>query len=143
MVWAWKGSRSFFIEQEWLSQEWFKIHGAIIVYIQAMNLGPSSIRSVGRYFALQYLSDQRGALVRMSYSWRRGELALGKSWSFFVREWRKKFSLYATWVGVNPSTDCVSWYEFLDVWGDLLLSGRAELGGFPYVVWAGEVQEAF
>ena len=75
---------------------------------------------------------------------RRGELVLGQSWSFFVREWRKKFSLYATWVGVNPSTDCVSWYEFLDAWGDLLLiSGRAELGGFPYVVWAGEVQEAF
>ncbi len=26
MVWAWRGSRSFFIEQEWLSQEWEKIH---------------------------------------------------------------------------------------------------------------------
>ena len=74
---------------------------------------------------------------------RRGELVLGKSWSFFVREWRKKFSLYATWVGVNPSTGCISWYEFLDAWGDLLLSGRAELGGFPYVVWVGEVQEVF
>jgi hypothetical protein len=58
-------------------------------------------------------------------------------------EWRKKFPTYATWVGLNPSTVSVSWYEFLDAWGDLLLSGRAELGGLLYVVWAGKVQEAF
>lgn len=143
MVWAWKGSREFWIDQDWLSKEWEKIHGAIIVYIRRMNLSVQDIRAVGRYFALQYLSDQRGALVRMSYSWRRGEVALGKSWEFFKREWRKKFSTFATWVGLNPSTVSVSWYEFLDAWGDLLLSGRAELGGFLYVVWAGEVQEAF
>lgn len=79
----------------------------------------------------------------MSYSWQRGEVALGKSWEFFKGEWRKKFSMYATWVGLNPSMVSVSWYEFLDAWSDLLLSGRAELEGFPYVVWAGEVQEAF
>jgi hypothetical protein len=143
MIWGWKGDRELWIPQAWLSDEWEKIHGAPIVYIRKMNLSTTDIRRVGRYFALQYLSDQRGALVRMSYSWRRGEVALGKSWEYFKSEWRKKFSVYSTWCGLNPSTVSVTWYEFLDAWGELLLTGRTELAGFPYVVWEGVVQEMF
>ena len=71
MVWAWQGTRPLIIEQKWLSEQWHRIHGAPIVWIRRMDLAKDSIRRGGRYFALQYLSDQRGALRRISWSWRR------------------------------------------------------------------------
>ena len=58
MVWAWAGDRQFITYyQKLLSETWATIHGAPIVFIRRMNLAKDSIRRVGRYFALQYLSD--------------------------------------------------------------------------------------
>jgi len=66
MVWAWQGERSFYIPQDWISTEWERIHGAPVTWVRKMRVDRKDIRCVGRYFALQYLSDQRGALVRMA-----------------------------------------------------------------------------
>ena len=53
-----------------------------------MRLSKEDIRRVGRYFAVQYLSDQRSALKRISWSWKRSRFALGKTWSFMVKQFR-------------------------------------------------------
>jgi hypothetical protein len=38
MVWAWRGARSFYVPQAWLSEQWEKIHGAPVVWVRKMGL---------------------------------------------------------------------------------------------------------
>lgn len=96
MIWAWHGGREFIVDYHWLSGQWEKIHGAWAVWIRRMRLSKEDIRRVGRYFAVQCLSDQRGALKRISWSWRRSRFALGKTWSFMVKQFRLR-SKESTW----------------------------------------------
>lgn len=63
---AWRGSRTFWIDQRWLSKAWEKIHGAPIVHIQALH-GARAIRVQSAYVASQYVARQSGK-VRLSYS---------------------------------------------------------------------------
>jgi hypothetical protein len=127
MVWAWRGNREFVIDQRWLSESWARIHGAPIVFIRRMNLAKDSIRRVGRYFALQYLSDQRGALIRMSWSWQRSRFALGKGWSLLVSEFRSRSKWKA---GLPDST----FGELLVAWEKLLEFGWCRSGANTYCV---------
>jgi hypothetical protein len=142
MIWGWQGDRSFIIDQHWLSEQWERIHGAPIVFIRRMNLSKDDIRRIGRYFALQYLADQRGALVRMSWSWRRSRFAIGKSWKTLCRSWRQ----------INKLRDARSWKydepelpfsELLIAWEDLLTRGWCQLGGILFCAEGREVQELF
>jgi hypothetical protein len=127
MVWAWTGPREFIVDQGWLSTTWATIHGAPIVFIRRMNLAKESIRRVGRYFALQYLSDQRGALVRMSWSWQRSRFAIGKAWSLLVSEFHSR----SKWnCGLPDST----FQELLAAWEKLLELGWCRFGMHTYCV---------
>ncbi len=82
-----------------------------------MDLSKQSIKNVGRYFALQYLSDQRGALRRVSWSWRRSRFAIGKGWNFMKRAFR--FVRYnANQVRKGDSTVSeVTFQDLLIAWG--------------------------
>jgi len=142
MVWAWGGDREFVIDQKLLSDLWATIHGAPIVFIRRMNLGKDSIRRVGRYFALQYLSDQRGALVRMSWSWKRSRFAIGKAWAFMIREFRKR-SRESTWCGTNPGLVDVSFADLLVAWEKLLSRGWCLLGETIFCVQKRNIIELF
>lgn len=142
MIWAWQGDREFIVDQKWLSEQWEKIHGAFIVFIRRMNLEKDSIRRVGRYFALQYLADQRGALVRMSWSWKRSKFALGKAWAFMLKAYRAR-STFATWTGTNPGGVEVSFQDLLHAWEELLTDGCCVLGETLFIVRDREVVELF
>jgi hypothetical protein len=127
MVWAWAGDREFIIDQRWLSEMWAAIHGTPIVFIRRMHLAKDSIRRVGRYFALQYLSDQRGALIRMSWSWKRSRFAIGKAWSLLIRE----FVSRTKHVGGLPDS---TFPELLVAWEKLLEFGWCRFGVYTYCV---------
>jgi hypothetical protein len=142
MVWAWQGDREFIVDQRWLSNQWAEIHGAPIVWIRRMNLSKQDIRRVGRYFALQYLSDQRGALKRISWSWKRSRFALGKTWSFMVKQFKAR-SKYSSWCGVNSGLVEVSFQDLLVAWEDLLSRGWCVLGSTLFSVEGREVKELF
>src|SRR5262245_15143600 len=143
MVWAWAGDREFIVDQRWLSQQWEKIHGARIVWVRRMNLSKQSIKNVGRYFALQYLSDQRGALRRVSWSWRRSRFAIGKGWTFMKRAFR--FVRYND----NQARKCdggvgeVTFQDLLVAWEELLSVGSCILGSVLFAVEDREVRELF
>lgn len=142
MVWGWLGDRSFIIEQRWLSEQWQKIHGAPVVWIRRMGLEKHDIRSVGRYFALQYLADQRGALVRMSWSWRRSRFAIGKAWKFMCRSLRRINHERQALDWRNPREE-VSFSELLIAWEKLLSVGWCTLGEVLFCVEGREVCELF
>jgi hypothetical protein len=142
MVWAWIGSRSFYVPQVWLSETWDAIHGAPIVYVRKMELCRTSIKRVGRYFALQYLADQRGALVRMSWSWWRSRVAIARGWEKLKKEFRKRNNV-ATWTGCNPDMETVTFTEVLNTWESLLREGAAMLGGTLFEVRDREIMEVF
>jgi hypothetical protein len=143
MVWAWAGDRTFIIDQGWLSDQWDTIHGAYIVYIRRMNLAKDSIRRVGRYFALQYLADQRGALVRMSWSWKRSKFAIGKGWKYMLRALR--FARY----NVNQArkrgreVNEVNFPDLLVAWEELLSEGVALFGSTLFIVRNREITDVF
>jgi hypothetical protein len=142
MVWAWQGGREFIIEQRWLSEQWEKIHGARIVWIPRMRLSKEDIRRVGRYFALQYLSDQRGALKRISWSWKRSRFALEKTWSFMAKQFRLR-SKESTWCGVNPGLVDVTFQDLLIAWEKLLEHGWCVLGSTGSVSRVGRLESCF
>ena len=124
------------------AQQWAVIHGAIIVFIRRMNLGKDSIRRVGRYFALQCLSDQRGALVRMSWSWKRSRFAISKAWAFMLKAYKAR-STSSTWCGINPGLVDISFSDFLAAWENLLSRGWCVLGSTIFVSKDREVIELF
>ena len=142
MVWAWVGDRQFIIDQKWLSEQWATIHGAPIVYIRWMNLAKDSIRRVGRYFAVQYLSDQRGALVRMSWSWKRSRFAIGKAWKFMCRAlWQiNRHRQACDWRHPQPD---LPFSDLLIAWENLLDRGWCVLGSTLFVSKDRQVVELF
>ncbi len=143
MVWAWAGDRSFIVDQKWLSQQWARIHGAPIVFIRRMNLGKDSIRRVGRYFALQYLADQRGALVRMSWSWRRSKFAIGKAWAFMVKVFRRGKRIRVSWTESEEPFRDTTFPELLAAWEELLVDGVCVFGQKLFAVHERQVVELF
>jgi len=142
MVWAWRGERSFYIPQAWLSDTWADIHGAPIVYVQKMGLSRADVRFVGRYFAVQYLADQRGALVRMSWSWWRSRVALARGWETLKRLGRERSDV-ATWCGRNPGLVEATWSDIISAWESILREGQAVLGDTLLIVRGRDVVEAF
>jgi hypothetical protein len=108
-----------------------------------MNLAKDSIRRVGRYFALQYIADQHGALVRMSWSWKRSRIAIGKGWKFMLRLLRcvRHDAHYARKLG-RDGTD-VSFEDLLVAWEELLREGSAVLGERLLAVRFREIIDAF
>src|SRR3990170_7806444 len=81
---------SLYVEQEWLSKEWEKSHGAAIVYIKRYKKGFYSRKRVSKYLVCQYLAGQFGN-IRMGWSWKRTfSIPINKAWRLFCRLFRKK-----------------------------------------------------
>jgi hypothetical protein len=142
MVWAWAGDRPLIVEQKWLSEQWERIHGAKIVWIRRMGLEKKDIRTVSRYFALQYLANQGDALVRMSWSWRRARFAIGKGWKFMWRALRRINRRRQAQDWRYPCDD-VPFSELLIAWEELLSVGSCTLGSVLFVVENREIEELF
>ena len=142
MVWAWAGDRALIVEQKWLSEQWERIHGAKIVWIRRMGLEKKDIRTVSRYFALQYLANQGDALVRMSWSWRRSRFAIGKAWKFMCRALRRINRERQAQDWQYPCED-VPFSELLLAWEELLSLGSCTLGSILFVVENREIEELF
>jgi len=134
MIWAIKSERAVWIPQAWLSETWEKLHGARIVWISRIKKNERSIKRVSRYMACQYLADQ-SLLERMSWSWWRSTVAIGKAWEIFSREtWRGICDVY-TWIGENPFGRSITKREKYSAWEKLLTQGWCMLGrGAFYVV---------
>lgn len=119
-------SRPVYIPQKFLSSLWYRYHASSVVYIQRMGRGTADMRRVSRYLCTQYLADQ-SALVRISYSWWRCRVALGKGWGFIKKEMRSMGS------GTVKLADAVT------AWGSLLWCGEGSLGGHTYRILDREV----
>jgi hypothetical protein len=126
VVWAWRGQRSFYVPQAWLSSEWERIHGASIVWVSRIGGDESDRSKVSRYMVAQYCGNQSG-FVRFSYSWWKCDFALSKSWETLKRMasvtfpdedakwgWRREY--------VRPLCEVIA------SWEALLRDGHALLG---------------
>lgn len=81
MVIAWKGPRTFWVPQPWISSQWQELHGAKVAWITSYGGGDRNRKRVSRYFVSQYFAGQ-SALVRYSWSWKRlGAKGMAKLWS--------------------------------------------------------------
>jgi hypothetical protein len=81
---------SLYIEQEWLSKEWERIHGAYIVYIKRYKKGAYSRKKVSKYLVSQYLAGQ-SCTVRMGWSWKRTfNIPISKTWKLFCKLFKNK-----------------------------------------------------
>jgi hypothetical protein len=63
------GDVSLYVDQKWLSEEWEKIHGAIIVYVKRYRSGSLSRGRVSRYLVSQYMAGQ-DAQAHVSWTWK-------------------------------------------------------------------------
>jgi hypothetical protein len=63
------GNESLYVDQGWLSEEWEKIHGAIIVYVKRYRGGTLSRGRVSRYLVSQYMAGQ-DAQAHVSWTWK-------------------------------------------------------------------------
>jgi hypothetical protein len=88
-----------------------------------------------------YLSGQ-SALKRISWSWKRSRFALGKTWSFMVKQFRLR-SKESTWCGVNPVLVDVTFQDLIVAWEKLLEHGWCVLGSTLFGVEGREVKELF
>lgn len=78
----WAGNGSLYVEQKWLSEQWDEIHGARIVWVRRYRYG--SRGRLSRYMVSQYMSGQRGAGMRISWSWKATMgLPLKRAWRTF------------------------------------------------------------
>jgi hypothetical protein len=160
IFWAWKGERSFFVPQQWLSDEWKRIHGAWIVDIQEVRGSRDDVGRVSRYFVTQYCTEQR-ALCRLSWSWWELPVGLARGWESVKRLGRLGFldgwrvSHTAPWKDlkerVRTTAHIPSYhYEYLftmpelvTAWEHLLEFGEGFLGGTLLEFRGRDVVEVF
>jgi len=124
IVWAWRGSRSFYVPQAWLSSEWNRIHGAPVVWIAPIGGSRRDAHFTSRYMVTQYCVEQNG-FKRLSWSWSRLPFALVSSWETLKRlashsylddgfRWQRHYVLTIS--------------EVVAAWEHLLESGSALVG---------------
>jgi hypothetical protein len=140
ILWAWQGSRSFYIPQEWLSGEWQRIHRAPVVWVSRVGSGKWDRHRVGKYMVTQYCANQRG-FEHLSYSWWSLPFSLARGWEtvkalasvcFWDDErfrWRREYVL--------PMSQVIS------AWEHLLDSGSCILGEMLLEVQGRNVVEVF
>jgi hypothetical protein len=94
----WAAETSLYVEQAWLSEEWGKIHGATYVWINRYRRGTKG--RLSRYMVSQYMSGQKGAGVRISWSWKTTfTVPIRAAWRMFKRAWHGESfkGLIAAW----------------------------------------------
>jgi hypothetical protein len=121
LIWAIKSERAVWIPYEWLRANWLDIHGAYEVHIKRISEGKGNIKRVTKYVASQYLAGQ-SSQVRLTWSWWRDGLAIGRAWDTFKKTCRK-CSEFSTWIGENTSTLTMSREEMVKGWNKLLEVG--------------------
>jgi hypothetical protein len=140
VIWAWRGPRSFYVPQSWLSAEWQRIHGARVVWVERLRPGDQSRKSVARYVVTQYCANQK-ALVRLSWSWWGLTVALASGWESLKRLASETYrdDERKRWVRnyVRPMAEVVA------AWQSLLTSGGALLGETWLEVRGRDVVEVF
>jgi hypothetical protein len=132
MVWAIETPRRVYIAQKWLSQQWSEIHGAQIVWIKKLRVGNRNVKRVSQYLVSQYLANQE-AIIRVSWSWRRSRLPLGKAWSYLKREFLGSKDYNSSW-GFGVRTAILTKEELLDVWDQILATGSCTVGKVRYII---------
>lgn len=141
MLWAIKRERPVYISQKWLSREWESIHGARVVWISRITQGPKSTRNVAKYLVSQYLGGQC-ALIRVSWSWKRARLSIGKAWCSFRREWRRGEH-------INPFKGMTGWcmkfsrHDMFDTWDKILRLGECSIGVAVFTIFERSVRVAY
>jgi len=130
-IWAVDSKRPVYFPQAWLSEEWFKIHGAEIVYIRRAKSGKHHQQRIARYCASQYLAGQ-SSIAHCSYS-RDLPLILGKAWDFFKKEFRRGFELFS-WSGASPFVDVVSYVDMIRCWGEMLDQGWCKISNAYFFI---------
>ena len=137
MVWAIKSERAAWIAQSWLSDEWKKIHGSPVVWVRRMTMEGHHFKRVGRYLVQQYLAGQ-SAIARISWSWWRGSLRIGKGWRSF--QWLcRHVANRLLWKAESQGGDWVSYGEKIAGWTVLLLTGKWKWGKFKFFLSKGTV----
>jgi hypothetical protein len=132
MVWAIETPGRVYIPQKWLSQQWSEIHGAQIVWIKKLRAESINVTRVSRYFVGQYLANQ-DAIKRVSWSWRRSRLPLGKAWLYMKREFLGSKDYSSPWgFGIRPAI--LTKEELLKVWDQLLATGSCTVGKVRYFI---------
>jgi hypothetical protein len=137
LVWGIKSNRAVYIPQEWLSEQWEKIHGAFRVWIQRMGRSKKDAKRVASYMVTQYLAGQN-KFERYSYSSRKLPIALGKSWNTFKKE-VGKFSPEMTRWRLNPTSIIVDHRGMIIAWEELLLNGSCTVGNLFFTVSGGHI----
>lgn len=129
MVLAIKSERAVYIPQKWLSRKWAKIHKAPIVYIRRMD---HKLKSVGKYLVEQYLSGQ-DAIVRVSWSWWRSGISIGKAFRDFYCEIRSAF-LSGCVNADSRFSRIITYGEGLKAWSRLLTHGSVVIAGAVFFI---------
>ncbi len=136
MVWAItvRSKKAAWIPQKWLSDAWKDLTGASVVWIgrlgaQSVKKGgkfvryrkrsvKEHIRSIARYFAGQYMAGQE-AIVRTSYSYKRGKLSIVKSF----RRFRDLLRVGVYHPGHGLKYLDIKRWEMFEGWNELLREG--------------------
>lgn len=132
MVIAIKSDRPVYIPQKWLSKKWRKIHGAPIVYIKRVGKSGGHVRRIGKYFMEQYLAGQ-SAIVRVSWSWWRSGISIGKAFRDFYNEIRNAF-LSGCVKGESRFDRIISYGEGMKAWTALLKNGSVIIAGAVFFI---------
>jgi hypothetical protein len=132
LVWAIKHDRAVYIPQVWLSDEWNKIHGAHRVWIKRFENKKNSIRNVARYFVGQYLGGQ-SAIKRVSWSWWRSRVAIGKAWSQF-KKILGEGDFSNPWAGLHWRVRQISKWNKFKAWEELLSEGWCAIAGITITI---------
>ena len=134
VLWAWKipvgrNKGVFYIDQQWLSQQWLDIHGASYVFINRYGRDRMSSHRVSRYLVSQYVSNQ-DALVRVSWSRLRSlGFPLARTWNKFKSSWKSYHS------------SKVSHRKMIEAWERLIDVRSCWLGEQQYAIWDNDLHE--
>jgi len=136
-VWAFDVKKAVWIPQEWLSEQWEKIHGAPIASIKRMGSGSNDRKRVSKYMVTQYMVTQGGdsgsALVRYSWSWWQAKVLIGRGWADYKRiirfvEWRLDRDARRDMTVDLGARVRVPWRDYIAGWESLLTDGVAVVG---------------
>lgn len=135
MVWSIRQKKAVWIPQKWLSEEWEKISGAKIVYIKRITETKGSMSRIGGYLVEQYLAGQ-GAIVRVSWSWWRSGLAIGKAFKDYYMECKQ--NNYGRMImGMSKLEDYkyyIDYKKMMEGWNCLLERGSCQFNNLLFMI---------
>lgn len=135
MVWSIREKKAVWIPQDWLSKTWERICGAKIVYIKRITETKGSMSRIGRYLVEQYLAGQE-AIVRVSWSWWRSGLAIGKAFKDYYMECKKN-NYGRMIIGITELKDYKKYIDYKTMmigWNCLLESGSWQFDNLIFMI---------